>query len=64
MKKSSLPKSTEVLAFLKANSADISHAETVKPRGKKLNLKDQAYKGKFSEGFLSRVLKVWGEAVT
>jgi hypothetical protein len=45
MSKRSLSKSAEVLAFLKANSAEISHAETVKPRGKKLNLNGKPSKG-------------------
>jgi len=45
MKKFPASKSAKVLAFLKANSADISHAETVKPRGKKLNLSGKPSKG-------------------
>jgi hypothetical protein len=45
MKKYPASKSAKVIAFLKANSAEISHAETVKPRGKKVNLNGKPSKG-------------------
>jgi hypothetical protein len=45
MSKKSLSKSKKVIAFLKANSVEISHAETSKPRGKKLNPNGKPAKG-------------------
>jgi hypothetical protein len=45
MKKYPGSKSAKVIAFLKANSAEISNTETVKPRGKKLNLNGKPSKG-------------------
>jgi hypothetical protein len=45
MKKYPVSKSAEVIAFLKANSVEISHTGTVKPRGKKLNLNGKPSKG-------------------
>jgi hypothetical protein len=45
MKKYPASKSAKVIAFLKANSVEISHVEKSKPRGKKLNLSGKPSKG-------------------
>jgi hypothetical protein len=45
MNKRSLSKSAKVIAFLKANSVEMSHAEKSKPRGKKANLNGKPSKG-------------------
>jgi len=45
MKKYPASKSAKVIAFLKANSADISHADKSKPRGKNLNPTGKPAKG-------------------
>jgi hypothetical protein len=45
MKKYPASKSAKVIAFLKANSVEISHADKSKPRGKKLNPSGKPSKG-------------------
>jgi len=45
MKKFPASKSAKVIAFLKANSVEISHADKSKPRGEKLNPSGKPSKG-------------------